>query len=64
MGQFKPMPKMETTEPSVELKLKKGGRAGKKMAMGGAPTMGMPVAPRRRMAMAQQPVITRISAIL
>ena len=34
MGQFKPMPKMETTEPSVELKLKKGGRA-KKMAEGG-----------------------------
>jgi hypothetical protein len=27
MGQFKPMVKMETTEPTVELKLKKGGRA-------------------------------------
>lgn len=25
MGQFKPMPKMQTTEPSVELRLKKGG---------------------------------------
>jgi hypothetical protein len=25
MGQFKPMVKMETTEPSIELKLKKGG---------------------------------------
>ena len=25
MGQFKPMVKMETTEPSVELKLKIGG---------------------------------------
>lgn len=25
MGAFKPMPKMQTTEPSVELKLKKGG---------------------------------------
>ena len=25
MGQYKPMPKMKTTEPSVELKLKKGG---------------------------------------
>ena len=25
MGQFKPMVKMETTEPSVILKLKKGG---------------------------------------
>ena len=46
MGQFKPMVKMETTEPSVELKLAKGGsvkmkkggkaEAGhKKMAMGG-----------------------------
>jgi len=43
MGQFKPMPKMETTEPSVELKLKKGGVA--KKAIGGAlpsaaPAMG------------------------
>ena len=27
MGQYKPMPKMKTTEPSVELKLKKGGMA-------------------------------------
>lgn len=43
MGQFKPMVKMETTEPSVELKLakggavkmKNGGSAMKKMAMGG-----------------------------
>ena len=43
MGQFKPMVKMETTEPSVILKLakggavkmKKGGSATKKMAMGG-----------------------------
>jgi len=41
MGQFKPMVKMETTEPSVELKLKKGGEV--KMQMGGA-------APMRRMA--------------
>ena len=32
MGQFKPMVKMETTEPSIELKLKKGGSvAHKKM---------------------------------
>jgi len=48
MGQFKPMVKMMTTEPTVELKLKKGGhvnmkKAGKsdaghkKMAMGGLP---------------------------
>jgi hypothetical protein len=45
MGQFKPMVKMETTEPSVILKLKKGGvvkmkdggstTKAKKMAMGG-----------------------------
>lgn len=40
MGQFKPMVKMETTEPSVELKLKKGGcvTTAKKMMKGG--TMG------------------------
>lgn len=36
MGQFKPMVKMTTTEPSVELKLKKGGAVEKKMQMGGA----------------------------
>ena len=52
MGQFKPMVKMETTEPSVELKLAKGGhvnmkkggkaQAGhKKMAGGGAMDMMM-----------------------
>lgn len=36
MGQFKPMVKMTTTEPSVMLKLKKGGHAKMpKMAMGG-----------------------------
>jgi len=36
MGQFKPMVKMETTEPSVILKLKKGGSvAHKKMKHGG-----------------------------
>jgi hypothetical protein len=38
MGQFKPMVKMETTEPSVILKLKKGGAV--KKAEGGH--MGMP----------------------
>ena len=53
MGQFKPMPKMETTEPSVELKLKKGGRA--KMMDGGAP---MIAAPARRMPMSA-PVMPR-----
>jgi hypothetical protein len=40
MGQFKPMVKMETTEPSVELKLKKGGKVTKK-ADGGM--MGLPM---------------------
>ena len=35
MGQFKPMVKMFTTEPTVELKLKKGGSAHKKMKHGG-----------------------------
>jgi hypothetical protein len=47
MGQFKPMVKMETTEPSVELKLKKGGKVVKKAGGGmmGAPSampQGMP----------------------
>jgi hypothetical protein len=40
MGQFKPMVKMMTTEPSVELKLKKGGSV--KKADGGM--MGAPMA--------------------
>ena len=35
MGQFKPMVKMMTTEPTVELKLKKGGSAHKKMTTKG-----------------------------
>ena len=44
MGQFKPMVKMMTTEPSVELKLKTGGHVQRK-AMGGMPdAMGMPAA--------------------
>jgi len=42
MGQFKPMVKMMTTEPSVELKLKKGGKVAKK-ADGGM--MGAPAGP-------------------
>jgi hypothetical protein len=44
MGQFKPMVKMETTEPSVELKLKKGGKVAKKAdgGMMGAPMGSMP----------------------
>jgi hypothetical protein len=51
MGQFKPMVKMETTEPSVELKLKKGGHvnmkkggkaeAGHKKMAGGGSAMEM-----------------------
>jgi len=41
MGQFKPMIKMETTEPSVELKLKKGGKVEKKMSDGGRTPSGM-----------------------
>ena len=47
MGQFKPMVKMMTTEPSVELKLKKGGAV--KKADGGMMSMpaSMPAAPAR-----------------
>ena len=67
MGQFKPMVKMMTTEPSVILKLKKGGKVASKMdggympmqatmpaqmpATGGAP-MGM--APKRPSMMARR----------
>lgn len=61
MGQFKPMVKMMTTEPSVELKLKKGGAVmmkkggsakAKKMMDGGLPVgrTAMPVMPGRGMA--------------
>jgi hypothetical protein len=46
MGQFKPMVKMMTTEPSVELKLKKGGKVEKKMQMGGMPS-ATPAMPAR-----------------
>ena len=42
MGQFKPMVKMETTEPTVELKLKKGGKVEKKMQTGGLGGMPAP----------------------
>jgi hypothetical protein len=51
MGQFKPMVKMETTEPSVELKLKKGGKVVKKAGGGmmgtGAPGAMPPGMPAR-----------------
>ena len=49
MGQYKPMVKMMTTEPTVELKLKKGGKVEKKMQMGGmmAAPAAMPAAPAR-----------------
>lgn len=41
MGEFKPMVKMETTEPSIELKLKKGGSVGHKcMKKGGKAESG------------------------
>jgi hypothetical protein len=43
---FRPMVKMMTTEPSVELKLKKGGKV-KKMQMGGTPEMAPPAMPAR-----------------
>jgi hypothetical protein len=46
MREFKPMVKMETTEPTVELKLKKGGAVEKKMARGGAPMGAMIGAPK------------------
>lgn len=55
MGQFKPMVKMMTTEPSVELKLKKGGHVQRK-AIGGMPEAaapserGIPMAARRGIA--------------
>ena len=45
MGQFKPMVKMETTEPTVELKLKKGGHVAGHSAM--KSTMPMEMADNR-----------------
>ena len=46
MREFKPMVKMQTTEPTVELKLKAGGAVEKKMAGGGAPMGAMVGAPK------------------
>jgi len=54
MGEFKPMVKMQTTEPTVELKLKKGG-AVKKMADGGAPMGAMVGAPKGGMMAGAKP---------
>jgi hypothetical protein len=61
MGQFKPMVKMETTEPSVELKLKKGGKVEKKMQMGGTP-MGSVGPARGGMAPAAAPGMPALAA--
>ena len=55
MREFKPMVKMETTEPTVELKLKKGGAVEKKMARGGAPMGAMVGAPKGRMMAGAKP---------
>jgi len=65
MGQFKPMVKMMTTEPTVELKLAKGGAVkmkkggsttkAKKMAMGGLGAMSAPTMPPSMPAMPAGP---------
>ena len=55
MREFKPMVKMETTEPTVELKLKKGGAVEKKMARGGAPMGAMIGAPKGGMMVGAKP---------
>jgi hypothetical protein len=61
MGEFRPMVKMETTEPSVELKLKKGGKVEKKMQMGGMP-MGSVGPARGGMAPAAAPGMPALAA--
>ena len=61
MGQFKPMVKMETTEPSVELKLKKGGSVSK-MAGGGMPMGAMTGPARGGMAPAAAPGMPALAA--
>lgn len=71
MGQFKPMPKMATTEPSVELKLKKGGTV--KKAIGGSMSAGAipaviakggrkPVPRQARASMAGMPALAKPTA--
>jgi hypothetical protein len=68
MGQFKPMVKMMTTEPSIELKLKKGGAVShpKKMMNGGVMS-GLAAAPsaapaRGGMAPARRPAAPSMAA--
>ena len=73
MGQFKPMVKMMTTEPSVELKLKKGGHVKKpvKKQMGGvmggldaSPAVRRPVAPVAAAAPARPSLAARRRAMM
>jgi len=61
MPGFKPMVKMMTTEPSVELKLKTGGKVEKKMQMGGAPmdAPDLPATPPAMPAMGGEPPAMR-----
>jgi hypothetical protein len=62
MGQFKPMVKMETTEPSIELKLKSGGAVEKKMQMGGMPMGAMTGPARGGMGSAAAPKMPALAA--
>ena len=56
MGQFKPMVKMMTTEPSVILKLKKGGKVDKKAMGGGEYAPMQSTMPAQAPAMASAPI--------
>lgn len=68
MGQFKPMVKMMTTEPTVELKLKKGGSVSKPKKMMDGGVMGAlsaapaPVGVRGGMAPAARPGMPAMAA--
>lgn len=62
MAEFKPMVKMMTTEPSVELKLKKGGKVEKKMQMGGMPSGSMTGPARGGMMAAKAPMKPSLAA--
>tara|TARA_R110000822_G_scaffold158199_1_gene297781 strand:+ start:248 stop:1297 length:1050 start_codon:yes stop_codon:yes gene_type:complete len=60
MGQFKPMVKMETTEPSVVLKLKKGGHVNmKKGGNGHSPMKKMDGGPMGNMGAMNTPAMIR-----